>query len=402
MIDYLVSEEVQQFIKAHQAQDPASLMLSSEAKQWPHFEKVVEQIRSRQKAKGKLDPWLANDRILFPPPLSIEQASSSLTARKKADLITKGKQMFDLTGGLGQDTYYLSEKFDSCTYVEESAWLCQLAKHNFEVLGRAIETINDKAERVLETLDSCDLIYVDPARRDEQAKKVFKLSDCSPDVARIQHQLLSKARQVLIKLSPLIDIKSVLKELTCVKKVYVIAVKNEVKELLILMEKGFKGDEQISCINMDQHGEDEFLFDFQQERSVHLPFSDVKRYLYEPNAAIMKAGAFKSVGERFQLFKLDANTHLYTSSELKPDFPGRSFEVLQSLPFDKRKLNKILPGKKANITVRNFPMTVAALRNKYHIKEGGEHYIFACTGQEGKLLLLTQKIKQSSHAEWAS
>jgi len=402
LIDYLITAEVQQFIKEHRNDDPAALMLSAQAKHWPYFDKVVEQIWSRQKAKGKLDHWLGKEGIVFPPPISVEQASSDLTGKKKASLVNGGEQMIDLTGGFGIDTYYLSQKFEHSTYVEQSEELCQCAKHNFKVLGRPIDIINAEAERVLNDLSPADLIYVDPARRDGQARKVFKLSDCLPDVAALQHHLLTKAKQVLIKLSPLLDIKSVLSDLEHVKKVFAIAVKNEVKELLILMEADFEGDEQVHCVNLGQHGEDEFSFHFSEEAALNLPFAEIKRYLYEPNAAIMKAGGFKSVGERFQLFKLHANTHLYTSSELKPDFPGRIFDVLQPLPFEKKKLKKIFPDMQANITVRNFPMSVAALRKKTQIKEGGEHYILACTGQEGKLLLLTKKIKQNSHGEWGS
>ena len=399
MIEYLSQKKVQEFIKEHQNDDPAQLMLSSESKNWKYFDKIVEQIQSRQKAKNKLPDWLEAEGLIWPPPLSIEQASSQITAEKKLDFIKSGGSMVDLTGGYGIDCYYLSKKFTNTTYVERAEELCQIASHNFEQLGSDIKIKNTQAEHFLEGTHRVDFIYLDPARRDLNAKKVFRLADCSPDVAAIQKSLLKKADQVLIKLSPLLDISSVLNELESVAKVYVVAVKNEVKELLVLLKMDFEGEPRICCVNMDQSGEDDFEFFRSEEQELNLPFSDVKRYLYEPNAAILKAGAFKSVGEQFQLFELHPNTHLYTSSSLKPGFPGRIFDVEQSLPLEHKKLKKSFPELKGNIATRNFPMSVEALRKKMKIKEGGEHYLFACTGQEGKLFLLTQKIKQNSHDE---
>lgn len=400
MIDYLSQQTVQDFIQAHLHDDPADLMLSAHRKEWKYFDKIVEQIKSRQKAKGKLNHWLSTDGLLFPPAISVEQASSDLTAAKKASLIKGGQQMVDLTGGFGIDSYYLSKRFYKTIYVERSSQLCELAAHNFELLEATIEVVCGEAEEFLEKSDKVDLIFLDPARRDEQQRKVFQLSDCSPDISAIEGLLVEHADEVLIKLSPLLDIKSVLRDLVHVNQIFVLAVKNEVKELLVQLKPTRVDTPTVHCINLDTEGEDSFQFSYEQEEQTEVPFSKVKRYLYEPNSAILKAGAFKMIAKSFSLFKLHENTHLYTSDRLDTTFPGRIFDVVQPLPIDKKKLRKLFPDMKAHITIRNFPSSVAELRKKTTISEGGDHYIFACSGQEGKLFLLTKKIKQNSHEEW--
>lgn len=388
MIEYLLSPEIQTYISDHLYDDPAELMLRSPKKNSEHYHLILDQIKSKRKAKTKLPSWYAQKNVIFPPPLSMEQCSSEETASYKAGLIN-GKSVVDLTGGFGVDSYYISQQFDSTTYVEQNAALAKLATHNFESLGAKIDIVNTSAEEYLEKIDAVDWIYLDPARRDADSKKVFRLADCSPDVEALQGQLLAKSENVLIKLAPLLDIKQAISSLSQVRKILVLAVKNEVKELLIHLEAGYEGEAHIDCVNLKQNGVDSFGFYFSQE-SVEIDLSEVDQFLYEPNAAILKGGAFKSIGIEYGLQKLHANTHLYTSSKLIQGFPGRVFKVLKELPLSK-KLKSDFPEMKGNIAVRNHPLSVDQIKAKTKIKDGGDHYLFAFTDMAGRQFILCEK-----------
>lgn len=368
----------------------ADLSLRSELRHHPFFKDILEQIKSKKKAKAKLPTWFEQKDIIFPPTISMEQCSSELTAQYKAQLIS-GKKLVDLTGGFGIDTYYLSQSFEETHYVERNDKLCEIAHHNFELLHANVSVNNQAAEEVLQRVDHFDWIYLDPARRDNVNNKVFRLEDCTPNVITLQDELLQRSENILIKLSPMLDIKQGLLQLKHVSEVHVIAVNNEVKELLFTIKRGFLGDVQIHCVNLNQKARSEVSFNYQVEESTESEFSEVQKYLYEPNAAVMKAGAFKSIGNRFGLKKIDRHTHLYTSLELTENFPGRAFRIVKELPLNK-KLKSTFPEMKANIAVRNFPLPVQQIRKKTGIKEGGEHYIFAFTGIKQKHFVLTEKI----------
>ena len=256
----------------------------------------------------------------------MEQCSSEETAHYKASLVG-GNQMVDLTGGFGVDTYFLSKSFRSAKYVEKDQRLSKQATHNFDQLRADISVFNTKAEVFLDSMDSVDLIYLDPARRDLNSRKVFQLEDCAPNVIELLSDMLIKSKRVLIKLAPLLDVKSALRDLNHVSQVLVIAVKNEVKELLFDIESDFIGETEVRCVNLKRGEEQEFCFLYSAEEALHAEPNKLERYLYEPNASILKAGAFKSIGNRFNLRKLDPNTHLYTSNSLISDFPA---DVLKS------------------------------------------------------------------------
>jgi len=348
---------------------------------------ILDQIKSKRKAKTKLPSLYAKKAIVYPSSLSLEQCSSEETALFKAGLM-KGDSLVDLTGGFGIDTYHLAQHFKEVVYVEQQKNLAEIVRHNYGALDVKIEVINELAESYLSTIDAVDWIYLDPARRDANSNKVFRLQDCSPDVSTLQQQLLNKSENVMIKLSPLLDIKLALKELNHVAHIYVLAVKNEVKELLFHLNSNSQEETKIHCINLAQKGKQEFTFNYSDEE-VFLDHNVLDRFLYEPNAAVLKAGAFKAMVDVYGVKKLAANTHLYTSTELVPNFPGRAFRVTSELPL--KRIKNAFPKMKANITVRNYPMSVNEIRKKTKIDEGGDDYIFAFTDIKAKRFVLCQK-----------
>lgn len=392
-ITSLLRPEVQAFIQAHEQDEPAQLVLEGHKYPAIPIKEVAAQIQARQKAKHKFPEWYQKSGIIFPPALSVEQASSEVTGRYKAGLV-KGEHLVDLTGGMGMDTYYLSQSFQQTDYVEQDEALVSLAKHNFEALGRTkITTYHTSAEDFLKNLNrKADCIYLDPARRDEQKRKVFRLEDCTPDVVALQDLLLDKGKKVLIKTAPLLDIQAALQVLKHVEKVLVIAVNQECKEVLYLLDQEFEGEPKISTVHFLHEQVQEFSFSRRQEEKAEVLYAEPSDYLYEPNTAILKAGAFKAVAEAFQLAKLHPNSHLYTSNELQTQFPGRIFQLKAVSKYNKKAIQQLIPSGKANITTRNFPDSVQQIRKKIGIKEGGEIYVFATTDLDNKnILLVTEK-----------
>jgi 16S rRNA G966 N2-methylase RsmD len=398
LINQLTKPEIQEFIEGHLYDDPSSLMLkANHYPDWP-MKLIVEQIQAKRKAKSKLPSWFKTRGLIYPLVLSMEQCSSENTARYKMSLINAGLQMIDLTGGFGVDFAFLSEKFSKAHYVERQAELVEHAQYNFNLLGlTGFEAHHGQSEEFLTSQDNFDLIYLDPARRDDHNEKVVRLEDCDPNVISLLPKLLSKAKQVMLKTSPLLDIKGAIQQLGSVAQVHVIAVANEVKELVFLLDKNADRTPQIHCVNLKGDNKEVFEFTFDAEERATSSFDQVEAYLYEPNASILKAGAFKAIGNAFGLQKLEANTHLYTSSELVEGFPGRTFRVLDKISLNKKALKHHFPEMKANITVRNFPMTVAQIRKKSGLKEGGDQYLFGATDQSGKQLVLCEKIDARQH-----
>lgn len=387
----LLQPEIQKFIDDHINDQPAELMLkASQFPDWP-MKAIVEQIAAKKKAKTKLPEWFSTQGLIWPVAISMEQCSSEITAEYKGSLVS-GKSMADLTGGFGVDTYYLSKSFSEATHVEMNTELHRVVQYNFSCLKANIETVLGSAEDYLKDMSQVDLIYLDPARRDSSSNKVVFLEDYSPNVIEMLPQLQKKSKEVLIKVSPMLDIKKAISDLGSVAEVHVVAVKNEVKELLFLLRKE-RRETSVKAVNLGEGQPEVFEFNYDQEENIGSEFSVVMNYLYEPNAAILKAGAFKSIGAEFGMKKLETNSHLYTSQMLIGDFPGRVFKVLDELSFNKKKLKKQLLSMQANITVRNFPMSVKEIRNKTGLKEGGHQYIFATTDQEGKKVLLCEKVK---------
>lgn len=390
-------QEILKFIKENEQENPAHLVLR--AQQFPDLpiKEIAEQIAARKKAKDKLPEWYANPNIIFPPALSMEQCSSEATARFKASLLS-GKNLVDLSGGFGIDTYYLSHNFEKTIYVEQQAHLCDLASYNFQQLQQPIIVKHQEASQFLaETSVHFDWLYVDPARRDQNQKKVFRWQDCSPDLTTLLPEVLNKADNVLVKGAPMLDISQGVEDLQGhVKNVYVVEWKGEVRELLFHLRSGSTTNPEITSILLDNIGnkEKQFSSSKKEEEEAVVHFSMPQKYLFEPSPAMMKSGMFKSLAEKFKLQKLHPNTHLFTGSEAVRDFPGRSFQLEEIVQVNKKALKKGLPDVKANLSTRNFPMSVADLKKKLGIKDGGETYILACTLQDDlKRLLLCKKVE---------
>lgn len=388
-----------QFIKAHLQDDVRALLLQTHSADLS-MKKLAEQILSRQKAREKLPTWYANDELFFPPTLSVEQASSERTAQYKASIVG-GKLLIDLTGGMGVDTWAFAQRVGRVIYVEQQHELADLAAYNLLRLDRpnvTVQTGNGLLK--LNELDGkiADWLYLDPHRRDERGGRVVQLADCDPDVTKpgLLSALLSRANQILIKGSPLLDIDLTVRQLASqVEAVHVVAVQGEVKELLFTVVNRLVKRENtlINTVNLVRQGAIEFNFKWQEEPAANIQFGNPQQYIYEPNAAVLKAGAFRLVASRFGLIKLAPHSHLYTSEIIKPEFPGRIFVLNDMIKPDSKALKKAIPDLKANLTVRNFPQTVAELRKKLALREGGTVYILATTLLNGdKRLLITQKI----------
>ena len=359
---------------------------------------VLNQIEARQLLSKKVPSWASNPDLLFPKHLSIEQCSSELTAKYKASIIEGGDVFVDLTGGLGIDSYFLSEQFKTSYYVENQKELCDLAEHNFTVLGRKITVVNEDSESFLSKNQNFDLVFIDPARRDIYNRKMVSLHDCSPDVIDLQNILLKNAKNVLIKASPMLDISLITNELKNISEIHIVSVKNECKEILIKIEPGFDDEIKYFCLNFvgnDLKSAQLFEFSEHSESSANSDYAPkIKRYLYEPNASLMKSGAFKLISQRFAIDKLHVNSHLYTSDNLISDFPGRVFEVVGFAPFNKKVRKELLNDiTEASVTTRNFPLSANELRKSLNLKESDKNYVFGTTLiGEKKVVILCKKI----------
>ncbi len=355
---------------------------------------LARQTEGRKAMATKLPSWAENMSILFPVKISLEQCSSEVTALYKASLVS-GESMVDLTGGFGVDCSFLSKKFSKVDYVEQNTELCEIAEHNFRVLGLNIKVNNAESVEFLKAMPAVDCIYIDPARRDVKGKKTADLSLCSPNLLEIRDILLEKCNTLLIKLSPMFDISSALEVFPECKQVHVVSVKNECKELLLLVEGGFYGETEIVCVDLDELSQVQLEItsvasNLRKEKGEIICYFAPKAYLYEPNASIMKAGLFKTVANRYNVQKLHPSTHLYTSDEFVPDFPGRTFKILRVTKVQKKEIPDI---EKANLSTRNFPGNVADLRKKLKLKDGGDTYIFATTlNDNSKVLIVCEKL----------
>ena len=394
MFDKILQSSVQEFISNNESSDLNKLLLKGGEISEVPIKAIVEQIISRIKAKSKTPFLYHKEGIVYPPKISMEQCSSEITAHYKAGLV-RGKRGVDLTGGLGIDSYFLSKKFEHFDYVEQNNELAALTTHNFLILGaNNINSHNTSAETFIHSLEEpYDLIYLDPARRDEQQKKVFMFEDCTPNIVRLAPDLFKKSDLIVVKASPLVDIKLAIDELKNVHEVHVVAVNNECKELLFVLRKDKCNDVSIVCSNYRASIWEKFEFKVSEEESAQSNYSEIRNFIYEPNASILKSGGFKVVGQQLGLNKLHPNTHLYTSDQLQVDFPGRTFEVVDIIKYDKKAFAGVLKSNKANITTRNFPDSVDKVRQKLRLKDGGSDYLFATTDKnDNKLIILTKKV----------
>jgi len=390
--DSLLQFEVQQFIKENSERNITTVALEKNPFPLFSWNAILNQIAARQKAKDKLPTWFAASEILFPSKISVEQTSSEQTAAYKSTLIS-GTNIIDLTGGFGVDDYYFSKVFSEVVHCEMNSELSEIVKHNFEKLQcKNIRCVEGNSLTILKSLNAkFDWIYVDPSRRNENKGKVFMLKDCLPNVPELLDFYFEYSDSILIKTAPLLDLTAGLMELKNVKKIHIVAVENEVKELLWELSKDFDGTIAIKTTNIKKDKNEIFDFEWNQFRGT-INFGLPKKYLYEPNSAIMKSGGFNEISQHFQIDKLHPHSQLYTSDSLL-DFPGRVFEIQQAFPFQRKEMKAILEGKKANITTRNFPESVEELRKKWKIKEGGALYCFFTTDVNNhKIVLICTKI----------
>lgn len=390
---HLLTSEARSFLADHAQADPAKLAL--QAARFPNlpFRELVQQLAARQRVREKLPTWAQHPHVIFPPTLSLEQASSERTARFKAGLVA-GENLADLTGGLGVDAWAFAETVSTVFYAEPNGDLADLAAHNLPTLGRNnVVIFPEAAETFLPKNGSFDWIYLDPARRGNAQNRVFRLDDCTPDVLKLKSFLLEKAPNVLLKAAPLLDLDGAIRQLATVETVHVVAVENEVKELLFTLRRAVAREPEIRAVNLLKNGgEHRLTFRRSEEAAAPVEFSAPHHFLYEPNAALLKAGAFRLLATRFGLKKLHPSSHLYTSDALRTDFPGRIFSVKTTVKPDRRALHAVLPEARANLTVRNFPASVAELRKKLALAEGGDVYVFATTLADGKhALVVTEK-----------
>ena len=383
----------QEFININLDSDTASLLFKKHQNISIEIRTLIEQIEAKGRCRKKLPTWFNSNQIYYPNKLNIEQTSSEITAKYKSDLLS-GNSIIDLTGGFGVDCFYFSKPFKNVTHCEINEELSDIVKYNFQQLK--ISNIDcfpiDGIEYIRNTNKIFDWIYIDPSRRHDVKGKVFFLNDCLPNVPKHLELLFKHSKNILIKTSPLLDFSVGINELRHVKTIHVVAVNNEVKELLWVLEKNYNEGINITTINLKPNKTEKFEFLLKEESESEASYSEPLTYLFEPNSAILKSGAFKSISSHLKVHKLHINSHIYTLSKLIK-FPGRCFKIEKIMPYNKKLLKKEFMYSKANISIRNFPETVNQIRAKFNIKDGGETYLFFTTNStNNKIVLVCTKI----------
>lgn len=379
----ILKPEIQEFILQNTEVNLSKFLLKKSP--FPHItiQEIAQQIKGRQIAQKKF-PFLLKEGIIFPPHLNTEQASSQDTAEYKAQSL-QGKSFLDLTCGFGIDAYFLSKNFEDIYLVEQNATLSKIVQHNWGVLGRKAHFVNDNLENFLKNNQQFfDLIYLDPARRDTQNNKKFLLEDLSPNILEIQEQLHSVSKKIMIKLSPLIDLKSLQDKVKFISEIEIIGIKNDVKEIIAHITPNFTGKTKIIAQNLNTQ-EPEFSFLYDEEVLYKSEFSDALEYIYIPNNSVLKSGAFNLVSQKYSLKKLHPNTHIYTSNEKLPYFCGRIFKVKEI------STKEIKKGEQFNIISKNYPLSPEQIKKKYKLKDGGDNYLFFTQSTKGKVILTTIK-----------
>lgn len=375
------TEEIKAFIEAHRNEHPEMLALKIPKKLNSYSKEIINHIKALQKAKNKLPNWYHQTDIRFPSRVSMEQCSSEQTAAYKASLVS-GDVCWDMTAGFGVDDYFFAQQFKEVIGCEMQKELSEIAAYNFNKMGFTnIRCLTgDSVELLKKHTNNIDCIYLDPARRAGSDQRVFLLDDCVPNILDLQEELFKKCSTILLKTAPVLDIHQACKQLKFVADVHIVAVNNECKEVLYLMRKGHTGQTNYHAVNLQEKTNNKILSaPANQEALQKLVLGEISNYLYEPNAAIMKAGFFKSICNWFPVKKLHQHSHLYSYHNLLADFPGRSFKVIATTQVQKKKIARFLSDKKANISIRNFPSSVHEIRKKLALKEGGNQYIFIST-----------------------
>lgn len=376
----ILKPEVQKYIKENLGENINKLLLKKSPFPNLSMQDLIQQIQGIQIISKKVPDFL-KENMVFPPHLNLEQTSSQPTARYKSDLV-KGNRFVDLTSGFGIDAFYVSKNFQQTTLVEQNSELLSLVQHNWKVFGKSANIVHASLEKFLEDDHSdFDLIYLDPARRDAQKKKVFLLEDLSPNILELQDELLKRSKNVLIKLSPLIDLKYLTKVVKHLSEIHIVGVKNEVKEILLLLDSSKSESEaKVFCVNLETN-EPKVEFNFEDVENCQSEYSDVCSYLYIPNNMLLKSGAFHWISEHFQLKKLHPNTHFYTSEHVIENFPGR---ILKVKKIDSKRIEK---GSQYNIVSKNYPLKPEEIKKKYKLKDGGNTYLIFTQSVQGKIIL---------------
>ncbi|MBB1194986.1 class I SAM-dependent methyltransferase [Flavobacterium sp. SOK18b] len=388
----LLDHDIQLFINNNIGKNISQLALQKNPFENIEWITILNQIEAKTKAKEKLPTWFSTALIIYPTKISVEQTSSEKTAAYKASLI-HGSSLIDLTGGFGVDDYYFSKKIKDVAHCEINTELSQIAKHNFSQLNcNSITCYPGDSNDTLKNINKeWDWIYIDPSRRNDAKGKVFMLKDCLPNVPENLDFYFQKSNSILIKTAPLLDITAGLSELKCVKNIHIIALENEVKELLWELHKEYSGATTIKSVNLTKNEIEKFDFIWNDNSQI-ATYSEPQKYLYEANSSIMKSGGFDVISAFYKVNKLHKHSHLYTSTEQIP-FPGRTFHIRKSFPYSKNEMKIQLENKKANITTRNFPDTVEKIRKKWNIKDGGDTYCFFTIDENNdKIVLLCDKI----------
>ena len=390
-LESILHTDIQNFINKNLKEDSSKLALKKNPFPEINYSVVMNQIITKKKAKDKLPTWFSTENIIYPEKISVEQTSSETTAKYKSSLVS-GQKLIDCTGGFGIDDYYFSKQFKTIIHCELNSDLSQIVKHNFEVLKASnIEYYHGDSTEILEQLNQkFDCIYIDPSRRNDAKGKVFMLADCLPNVVDLQDFYYQFTNTILIKTAPILDLHAGLLELKNVSEIHIVAVDNEVKELLWKIDKNFDSSSTIIAVNLEK--EKQTITKIESSKSYSARYSLPKKYLYEPNASLMKSGGFEAVSQLFAIGKLHQHSHLYTSDEVI-DFPGRKFQIDVIVPFQKKEISQFIQGKKMNISTRNFPIKPEEIKKKYKIQDGGTVYAFFTTNLNNeKIILLCTKL----------
>lgn len=390
-ISFLSQPAVQKFIEEHIHQKVSALAFQKHSFKPEEWTLLLQQIQAKQKSEHKLPKWFHQKGVVFPSTLSVEQTSSEPLAKYKAAQIG-GKNIIDLTGGFGVDAFAFTSHFEQVVYCEIQEELCALVTHNAELfkLKNIATNAKDGLEYLQENNSQFDWIYIDPARRNDKLKKVFLLEDCTPNVPELLELYFQYTQHILIKSAPLLDLVAGCKELKYVKKIEIVSLQNEVKEVLWFLEKDYKGTIEVKATNINKNNEITF-YTHSFTDDAHCEYSAPKTYIYEPYACLLKTGHFNAIANTYGLQKLAQHTHLYTSDQLV-SFPGRRFEITEQISFHKPLVKQTLGQKKAHVSTRNFPLKVDEIRKMFKILEGEQVYTFFTTNaQQEKIVLLTKK-----------
>jgi hypothetical protein len=390
-LESILQKDIQDFITQNLNTDSSKLALKKNPFPAINYSIIINQIVAKKKAKDKLSTWFSSENIIYPEKISIEQTSSENTAKYKASLVS-GEKLIDCTGGFGIDDYYFSKQFKSVIHCEINADLSQIVKHNFEILEATnTECYQGDSTEILKQLNQTfDCIYVDPSRRNDAKGKVFMLADCLPNVVDLQDFYYQFTNTILIKTAPILDLQAGLLELKNVAQIHIVAVDNEVKELLWKIEKNYNHSPEIIAVNLEK--EKQTITKIESSKSYSARYSLPKNYLYEPNASLMKSGGFEAVSELFAVNKLHQHSHLYTADEII-DFPGRKFQIDAVVPYQKKEIAQYIQNKKMNVSTRNFPIKPEEIKKKHKIQDGGTVFAFFTTNLNNeKIILLCTKL----------